>query len=592
MRWALARLILLFVGTAAILSYQAIGRAFYGDFWIPQGAGMNNLIAEEITQITMFTFFGMVAVAALAAALRGTTIVERAVSLLRGLAQRPRAVALATAAGAGVAAALIGSSVLGHAVVTDDEHTYRFIAQTLRTGALVAPSPGSDLDFFREQFVVLTPSGRYGKYPVGYPLLLAAGQALGLERCVVPLLTAAVVVLVYTIASMLFDPIRALIAVALVAASPQVLLTGATFLSQPLSAVCLLAGVAALLAADRRGQAPGTSREALGLIALSGGALGYGIFVRPLPGVLFAAVAGLHLLWLRRHQPWTRLVSAALAFGVPAALGAVLLLVQNRLQSGDVMTSGYQAFHATGEGSSGLAIFVGGGLAQRAMSVVAALLRLDGWAFGWPLAPLLALGALRVRHTGLLWGLLAAAFAYRVLSPKAGVSPTGPVYMYEILPVLAVLAAVGAVEISRRLGDRSAVAATLVAGAVVGLTMFMPGRLADLNSMGLAQRTPLILLARQGVARGLVFQNAVVPWWTRRSWAYYPRANSPRLDDDVLFLHVEGRADLPRARELWRRRFPDRSAWWFEYVEDRPRLVPLDQALAESASTSEPSPPS
>jgi hypothetical protein len=587
-RGELVRLVLLLAGTAAILSYEAVGRAFYAGFRIPQGTGMNNLLAEETTQITMFTLFGVLAVAAFAAALQGTSSVDWLRSRLHVLARRPRAVALVAAAAAGVAAALIGSAVLGHAVVTDDEHTYRFIAQTLRMGALVAPSPGSDLDFFREQFVVLTPSVRYGKYPIGYPLFLAAGQALGVEHWTVPLLTSAVVALVYAIGSILFDPVRALIAVALMATSPQVLLTGATYLSQPLSALCLLAGVAMVAAADRR--APAADEAAL--IAAAGACLGYGIFVRPLPGALFAAVTGLHVLWQHRAQPWRRLVTTGLAFGVPATLGAVLLLVQNRLQSGDVMTSGYQAFHATGEGSGGLAVFVTGGLALRAMSVVAGLLRLDGWAFGWPLAPLLALAALRVPRTGLLWGLVLAAFAYRLLSPKAGVSATGPVYLYEIVPVLALLAAVGAVDAAHRLGNPSAVAATLVAGALVGLAMFLPGRLADLHSMGLAQRTPLLLLAREGVTRGIVFQNAVVPWWTRQSWAYYPRANSPRLDDDVLFLHVSGRADLARARELWRRRFPDRSAWWFEYVEDRPRLVPLDEALAEPSSASSPPPPS
>src|SRR5436190_1464178 len=77
--------------------------------------------------------------------------------------------------------ALIRTEVLRHAVVSDDEHAYQFIAQTLRRGALTAPSPGSDLAFFREQFVVLTPTARFGKYPIGHPLLLAAGQALGIE---------------------------------------------------------------------------------------------------------------------------------------------------------------------------------------------------------------------------------------------------------------------------------------------------------------------------------------------------------------------------------------------------------------------------
>src|SRR4029077_95908 len=80
--------------------------------------------------------------------------------------------------------------VLGHAVITDDEHVYRFIAQTLRTGSFVAPSPKEDLVFFQEQFVVLDESVRYGKYPIGHPLLLALGQAVGAEGFVLPAITA------------------------------------------------------------------------------------------------------------------------------------------------------------------------------------------------------------------------------------------------------------------------------------------------------------------------------------------------------------------------------------------------------------------
>jgi hypothetical protein len=80
----------------------------------------------------------------------------------------------------------------------------------------------------------------------------------------------------------------------------------------------------------------------------------------------------------------------------------------------------------------------------------------------------------------------------------------------------------------------------------------------------------------------VVFHDGIVPWWTRLSWAYYPRCNSPQLDDDVLYLHHDVGGDLEEARAFWRRRFPDRSAWLFQYVDGRPRLLPLEQAIAEA----------
>src|SRR5204863_5984899 len=129
--------------------------------------------------------------------------------------------------------------------------------------------------------------------------------------------------------------------------------------------------------------------EGMGLLAAAGALIGWGIFVRPLPGVLFAAAALLHLLWQRRTtRPWSTVIGAAAAFGLPAAGGVALILLQNRAQSGDFLTSGYQTFHAMGEGKAGILAFLGGGMADIAMSLVSGLARLLVWAFGWPLAPL------------------------------------------------------------------------------------------------------------------------------------------------------------------------------------------------------------
>jgi 4-amino-4-deoxy-L-arabinose transferase-like glycosyltransferase len=577
----LRRLALAVLAALAAASYASIGRVFYDGFHVPQGIGMTHLVPEENTFLLMFIVFGGLALISLTGALSGTEMVAALTGIFRALARRPWPSVIAVAAVAMLASAGVCHFFLGHAAVTDDEHTYQFIAQTLRTGSLRAPSPGTDLSFFREQFVVLTPEARYGKYPVAYPLILAVGQALGAEVWVAPALTAAILVCLYVVGAALFDPMIALLAVALAASSPQIILTGATTLSQPASAACLLGALAVLAVAERR-RAEG-AREAVGLLAAAGALLGWGIFVRPLPGVLFAAAAGLHLAWQGRQWPWSTRIRALAAYGGPAAAGVALILLQNRAQSGDFLTSGYQTFHAMGEGKAGILTFLGGGMADIAMSLAAALARILVWASGWPMAPLLALAAWRRPRTGLLWSMVGATLAYRVLSPKAGVSATGPVYMYEIVPVLAILAAAGAAVVAHRVGT-SRVASLLVAGLVVSVGMFLPGRLADLALMGLAQRTPYVLLARQGVHHALVFQESVVPWHTHLSWAYYPPHNSPALDDDILFLHVEPAQGLAEARDLWQRRYSDRSAWWFDYAQGAPRLLSLEEAMRVRAA--------
>jgi len=118
-------------------------------------------------------------------------------------------------------------------------------------------------------------------------------------------------------------------------------------------------------------------------------------------------------------------------------------------------------------------------------------------------------------------------------------------------------------------------AAFLVAGAVVGISFFLPSRLMDLGHMGAAQRAVDVLIHDQGVSRALVFHEGTVPWWTRRSWAYYPRCNSPSLDDDVLFILFQRQGGLDGNVEFWKRRYPSRTAWYYGYKDGRPALVPL-----------------
>ena len=173
----------------AMCAYRALLDRFHGSF-IPQGTGMSSMLAEEVAQLTLFVVFGLAAAVALAMALRRTQAVAWVLMLAGRAVRRPRPVVMGLAGLVFLMSFVVGRFVLGGTVTTDDENVYRFIAQTLRAGSLVAPSPVSDLDFYREQFVVLTPSARYGKYPIGHPLLLAIADALGAAPVVLPLAAA------------------------------------------------------------------------------------------------------------------------------------------------------------------------------------------------------------------------------------------------------------------------------------------------------------------------------------------------------------------------------------------------------------------
>ena len=176
---------------------------------------------------------------------------------------------------------------------------------------------------------------------------------------------------------------------------------------------------------------------------------------------------------------------------------------------------------------------MGGGLAARAMSVAAALVRESFWLFGWPLSLVPCLFAGRVPRPWLSWGVLGAELAYRLAAPKAGVGGAGPLYLFEAVPVLCLLAALGIVRLGR--GEaaprvpalRTGLTPALLALTVVSLAMFVPPKLQDLRRMGAAQLEVGRHLRARGIAGAVVFHEGVVPPWTGLSWAYFPRHNAP-----------------------------------------------------------------
>jgi hypothetical protein len=572
-----ARLLALGGALLAVTAYRAVGASFYGGFSLPQGVGMNGLLPAEVSAFAVFIVFGAVAWVLLTVALRGTALVQPAVGAVSAIARGRGVIAAAVVALLlSVACWTVAHVFLRHAVTSDDEHVYQFIGQTLAGGRLTAPSPGQDLAFYREQFVVLTEHVRFGKYPVGFPALLALGQVMGVETAVVPVIVGLVAIGVFWLARTVGTPGAALVALLLFASSPQVLLTGGTLVSQPAAALCLTVGVASLVASAR-----GRSRSSWA--SLAGAAFGYGLLVRPLPGVLFAAAALAWLAWEVRSEAAATRLRLGLALAGPMAIAMAVLLLVNRLQVGNALSSGYQAFHGTSQSVGGLREFLGGDLALRSMSVFASLFRLDVWLFGWPLSLVFLAFAPRQGPWRLLWVMVGAELSYRLISAKAGVGATGPVYMFEAVPLLCVLSAQGAVRAHRGLGtlrppSAGTVPAAMLGGALVALTMFLPDRLGDLGRMGAAQRTAPELIARRGLTHALVFHEGIVPPWTYRSWAYFPRCNAPAMDDDVLYVRFQRSPDgVTENLDFWRRRHPDRTAWYFGWPPDgEPYLIDLD----------------
>ena len=73
-------------------------------------------------------------------------------------------------------------------------------------------------------------------------------------------------------------------------------------------------------------------------------------------------------------------------------------------------------------------------------------------------------------------------------------------------------------------------------GLLVNVALFLPTKVDGASLAARAQLTLPQLLASKRIERALVFAPFAVPPKTGISWAYYPRHNSPGLDDDILFL--------------------------------------------------------
>jgi len=574
------RLLGLPAAALVIVSFHAAARDYYSGFRVPQGLGMDSMLPEELAHYLLFFVYGSVATVLLTIGLLATPLPDRVISAFRLLARRrPVALALVVAVGVAVACWLLKTRAMDGGVLTDDEHVYSFIAQTLRTGSVTAPSMKGDYEFFSEQFVVHNDHVRFGKYPIGHPLFLAVGQALGAEDAVVPILTGVLALLVAWIGLMEFSAPIACLSLAFFAISPQVLLTGATKLSQPTCAVCLLGAIGCLF---RLARAEG---PAWGWSAAAGALLGLGVLIRPLPGILFVLAAAAYVAFGTRAG-FRRAPSLAdwIALALPIAVLGQTLLWINGVQTGHALTTGYHVAHP----DLGRFLVLQGRLSMWGLSLASAAVRLNFWLLGFPLSLIFCIFARCRPVTVLLWSMVGAEFGYRLLAPKAGVGTTGPIYLFEVAPLLCLLSADG---VARLVAAREAsagpilrtqtVAALLVSGAVMNATLFTPFKVADAERSGRAQQMVFREIEKRGIKNALIFHVGTVPYFTGLSWAYYPPPNAPSMDGNVLFAMYQAEGPAERNVEFWKRRFPDRQAYLFGWSGSRgPFLMPLEAYVA------------
>jgi hypothetical protein len=233
------------------------------------------------------------------------------------------------------------------------------------------------------------------------------------------------------------------------------------------------------------------------------------------------------------------------------------------------MRSGYHASeNISGGGLRTLGLFANyAGIVGT--SVGGALVRQNFWLFGWPLSLIfIPFARPRTRRIA-FWGLITAAYVYRLIIPKTVVSTLGPVYMTEIIPLLALASANGMVRLRNKfirsdIGSQQLISAVVIAACVVAAVTFVPIQMREIGISSDIRQTANKLIEKNTQGKVLVFANKMVYPLYGHSWSAFPPNPSPDLDDKVIFVRqMVGAEGAERNMEFWKRRFPDRSAWLF-----------------------------
>jgi len=522
-----------------------------------------------------------------------------------------------------VAVALLAFALAAHVAVdvlervphVQDSVTYLFQAQTLARGRLYAPAPplatADASAAFAQEFLLVRDGRWFGKYPPGYPAVLAVGVRAGAPWLVNPLLAALTVALVYALARRLggvgYPAWPAALAALLLATSPFFVVMSGSLMAHPAELFWTALFLCAWTAALARGA---SWRPA----AVAGAALGALFLTRQFTaatiGLGFGGVWLLVALWSggrkartgRRRVARTIVVAAlaALPFvialpayqaavtGDPRADPRLLYWPYDRVGFGPGVGEPENAFTMTpapaAPAGAALTWYTDPTQPPRGHSPARGLYNLgrnldalQRDLFGWPAVlafVFLWLPFLLRRATAAEWALLLTALAAGagyVAYWASGIT-YGPRYFYAALPALVILSARGVAALAydrrRPTGDRrppttdrdhSPARSYFVALVLLALVAYhlvsLPGRLAGFRGYNFVSAAPLATVAAAVETPALVFITAsTADWW---EYGAFFSGNTPWLDGPVVYARDLGPAENAALRAA----FPERRAY-------------------------------
>jgi hypothetical protein len=464
---------------------------------------------------------------------------------------------------------VVHATVMPHTSGNADEVVYRFQAEMYRQGLATLPDDGP---VFRPWMSGVVDGERIMVFPAGWPALLAAGRTvLGSYPLAVAVVVAGLgPAMWWFLLELTRDRRVALLGAIATLGSPLVIVHSGTMLSYLPALVIEALAVASVLRVVR------TRR--LGLLLLTGAALGGVLSVRPLDSALVGLPLGILLLWSFRAELRRRAGPMLGLLALGALVPVVATLAYNHRVTGSALTfpieatGGNNAFGAgarnIAEGTPPSTVTVGDLLRATGKN----LLEIPEWMpLVWLGVPLAVVGAVvlwrraraaavTVAAIALLLPLAYAAYWGTVLLSR-GRNAFGPFYYSGAWLALAAAVAVGVVACwdrwsARAASGRIATAAAVLAG-IVGLAF-----------VALALRSPVRTFERYteraevqiDLVADLPDETLVVlPVGYDGPWILFPwnqYANEPQLDDPVLYAADAGQPVVDALDDR-----PDRDAF-------------------------------
>jgi hypothetical protein len=458
--------------------------------------------------------------------------------------------------------AAIAAFVIRGVPLQDDEATYLMQADLFTRGLVADPTyPASAA--FDEPFTIFTSTGMSGMYLFGTPMVLAVGLPFGLPWLGQLAMVALAIWAAFRAAARADESVAWLGSV-LLALSPMLTFTSAGFLSQPPA----LAGVAVAILGLQVGSWRGG--------ALVGTGLGFAFAARPQT----AGPAGVVLLALYGWRD-RRLLAGTVLAGLPWVFAV-------GLYDHAIMGTPWQLPRAAYVGEMeafgfGKAVrdYEHTPLKAAALAAVA-LVRLNGWALGWPISlagPALwfALGRPHSAVVGPWGAVTCATFLFQAGYAFIGTSETGAIYHYAALPFFAFSTAAALREAGSRWWG-GWVRAAAVASVLLGTTTFYVEHALRLSRLAAAIEGPRHSLDLELPA--VVFEDV---WGARpqAGWVFgIPfRERSPSAP--VVRYPRPTRAEpLQHLMERWKDR--QCNYLWYDWPSSQYRLSPCSEMSARA----------